>query len=243
MTSPNPAAVAAMTLAVGEARAASFTLVNGIRLALILSVAVADVPAMFRAGVTWSTEVGTELSQIQAKLDDAMDKAKEGWTADDFDALENKLKEIGKELANVQASAGLVGGGMVAVAGAYALFWAYAAVVAALTLALAVMVLAAQFTPAGPAIRISAESIVNGLATVLQTWLTKLATANAAFGTFAGAALLGMVGGPMVLNIDDKSAKLEQVEITWSAPNQFISPKKEEPVSYDEANAPDEPGN
>jgi hypothetical protein len=243
MTAPNAAAISAMTFAVAEARASSLTLVNGMRLALVLGVAVANVPAMWEAGVTWSTEVGTELAEIQSKLDDAMDKAKEGWTADDFDALEKKLKEIGKELANVQSSAGLVGGGMFAVAGAYTLFWAYAAVVASLTLALAVMVLAAQFTPAGPAMRVSAESIVGTLVTVLDAWLVKLAAVNAAFGTFAGAALVGALSGPALLSIDDRTAKLEQIKIEWAPPNRFISPKKEEPVPYDEANGSDKPDN
>ncbi|MEO3776153.1 hypothetical protein ABGB16_04690 [Micromonospora sp. B11E3] len=241
MTAPNPAAIAAMSFAVAEARASSLTLINGLRLSLVLGVAVANVPAMWEAGVTWSTEVGTELSEIQAKLDDAMDKAKEGWTADDFDALENKLKEIGKELANVQSSAGLIGGGMFAVAGAYTLFWAYAAVVAALTLALAIMVLAAQFTPAGPAMRISAESIVGTLVSVLDLWLVKLTAVGAAFGAFAGAAVVGALSGPALLNIDDRTAKLEQVKIEWAPPNKFISPKKEEPVPYNEANGEDKP--
>ncbi|GAA2713959.1 hypothetical protein ACFY2R_13060 [Micromonospora olivasterospora] len=236
MTAPISAATSAATFALAEARAASLTLVGGLRLSLVLAVAVADVPAMWRAGATWSTEVGTELAEIQAKLDDAMDKAKEGWTADDFDALEKKLKEIGKELANVQSSAGLVGGGMFAVAGAYTLFWAYAAVVATLTLALAIMVLAAQFTPAGPALRGVAESIVNGLVTVLDLWVTKLAAVGAAFGAFAGAAVVGALSGPALLNIDDRTAKLEQVKIEWAPPNKFISPQKTDPVTYEEAN-------
>ncbi len=239
MTAPNPAAIAAMTLAVGQARASALTLVNGLRLALVLSVAVADVPAMFQSATTWSTEVGTELAEIQSRLDDALGKAKEGWTADDLDALEKKLQEIGKELANVQASAGLVGGGMYAVAGGYALFWAYAAVVAALTLALAIMVLAAQFTPAGPAMRVSAETIVGTLVSVLDAWLVKLAAVNAAFGTFAGAVVVGALSGPALLNIDDRRAKLEQIQITWAPPNRFVSPKKEDPVPFDKANNPD----
>src|SRR6266516_5113142 len=99
MTSPGAigygaAELSAIAFCVAEARAAGMSLVNAMRLALVISFAVANVPAMFESGVAWSTTTTTEAGDVATKLQDALDKAKDGWSADDYDALEAKLKEV-----------------------------------------------------------------------------------------------------------------------------------------------------
>jgi ABC-type transport system involved in cytochrome bd biosynthesis fused ATPase/permease subunit len=234
-----PAVVAAQAFLLAEARAAAFSVVSALRLALIAGIAVSNPPGMFQAGTTWSTEVATEFGALKSKVEDALDKAKEGWTAEDYDALETKLKEeVLKHLDTVQSSAGLIGGGMFGVAGAYLTFWAFAAQVIHVAAVAALAAWAARPTPAGPATQAAAEAAVNALATALDGVAKKLATLGTATAVTFGAVALALGSGVAFNPVGKKTADLKQVQINWTPPSQWVAPKKEDPVPYDQANNP-----
>src|SRR5690349_20698888 len=101
MTEPfGPAALAATTFVLSMYRAAMTNIMSVIRLLFTAGIAVANVPGMFSAGTNWSTTVGTEVDAVKSRIEDAMDKAGDGWTADDYEALKDKMDEVGKSLNN-----------------------------------------------------------------------------------------------------------------------------------------------
>ncbi|MEU8656851.1 hypothetical protein [Actinoplanes philippinensis] len=176
---------------------------------------------------------------MATKLSDALDTAKEGWTADDFDALETKVKELVKDLGQVQSSTGLVGGGMYAVGAAYAAFWAFAVAVTGYMVYLGCMVLATMATPAGPGVRAAAEANVTALNSALDAMLAKLGLVVTTTGALLGAVAVAGLSGMKYNPVAGETATLKSTKIEWAPPNQWISPKKEEPVGYAEASGAD----
>jgi hypothetical protein len=233
MTEPfGPAALAATTFVLSMYRAAMTNIMSVIRLLFTAGIAVANVPGMFSAGTNWSTTVGTEVDAVKSRIEDAMDKAGDGWTADDYEALKDKMDEVGKSLNNVQNMAGTIGGALFAVGAAYVAFWALALSIAVYVVILAIQAAIAKATPAGPAVQLGAETVVNGFATMLDAFAVKLASVASA----AGALLLGVIAaglsGPAFSPVPKTTEKLTQLKIEWAPPNQWVSPVKQDPEPY-----------
>jgi hypothetical protein len=233
VVSAGPAVLTAISMILNMVRQAAFSIVSALRIALVLGIAIANPIDMFRAASNWSTRVSVEFDTIASRVDDALSKAGEGWTAADFDALEAKIKDAIKELKTAQSGAGLVAAGLTAVATAYMLFWAFAATVAFVLMVLVVKVNIARATVVAAApTQAAAEAAANGLASALDAFVAKLAAVNTAAGTLFGGVVLAGLGGPVFSPAPEATRRLEQLRIEWAPPNQWISPVKQDPEPY-----------